>query len=321
LWRSIVEHRAAHIVVTPLQFSFLDSLDAVQRQPHALKTVALCGEKLEPRQLARWGTRHPPGQPRLLNMYGITETTIMSTVREITKEDLANPAMASRGVVGPPLPCAGFLVLHPRYHNPTPLGVRGELCLIGPVLSPGYLNDPAMTSKKFVRPPPSLRPLLPPGTRMYKSGDWAVATADGEVEVLGRIDLQMSVRGYRVEPAEVEAALCAQRGVRHAAVVQQLPPDLAVGVVAKDVLELVAFVILQPDATATAASVRDAASAALPAHMVPDHVILIDEFPLTHSGKVDKKALASGTLNVPSKREQPPRTRPNPTAPPKSFYP
>ncbi|MER5733128.1 amino acid adenylation domain-containing protein [Streptomyces sp. NPDC002138] len=196
--------------------------------PLALRHVVFGGEALEPGTLRDWAARHPDG-PRLVNMYGITETTVHVTAHTLGPADLAAPG----SVIGRPL---GDLAVHllDRRGEPVPPGVPGELCVGGPGLARGYLGRPGLTAERFVPSP------LGDGARLYRSGDLARRLPDGTLEYLGRMDQQVKVRGHRVELGEIEAELGAHPGVRHAAVLPGQAPDGATG--------LVAYLVPDPEA-------------------------------------------------------------------------
>jgi amino acid adenylation domain-containing protein/non-ribosomal peptide synthase protein (TIGR01720 family) len=241
----------------------------------ALRWVVFGGEALEPRSLAPWFARHGDRRPRLVNMYGITETTVHVTFRELAAEDVE----AGRGsVIGDGLPDLGVYLLDAAL-EPVPAGVPGELFVGGAGVARGYLGRPELTAERFVPDPFSAEP----GARMYRSGDRARLHA-GETEYLGRADQQVKVRGFRIEPGEIEAALATLPGVREAVVV---PRDEDGGLP-----RLVAYVAMDAaPGGGGAASLRAALAARLPGHMVPAAFVLLDALPLTPHGKVDRRAL------------------------------
>ncbi|WP_157011786.1 AMP-binding protein, partial [Mycobacterium celatum] len=173
-----------------------------------LKTVVLAGEALEPQRLRTWSDNHP-GLPRLINMYGTTETTVHASLREITPGDIDSPASP----VGVPLAHLGFFVLD-GWLRPVPAGVIGELYVAGAGLAYGYVRRAGLTSSRFVACPFGV-----PGQRMYRTGDLVRWDAAGQLSYLGRADEQVKIRGYRIELGEVQAALSALEGVDQAAVI------------------------------------------------------------------------------------------------------
>jgi len=237
----------------------------------ALRWVVFGGEALEPRTLAPWFARHGHARPRLVNMYGITETTVHVTLRALAPAD----AEAGGSMIGGALADLGVYLLD-GHLEPVPPGVPGELVVGGAGVARGYLRNPARTAERFVPDPFSGIP----GARMYRSGDRARRRADGEAEYLGRADQQVKVRGFRIEPGEIEAALLAHPGVREAVVVAREDEPGA--------RRLVAYVVA---ADADAASLRAGVAARLPDYMVPAAFVLLDALPLTAHGKVDRRAL------------------------------
>src|SRR4051812_34131812 len=174
----------------------------------ALRYVIFGGEALEPASLAPWLARHGDQKPRLINMYGITETTVHVTYRPLTEADLTG---GSR--IGRPIPDLAVHLLD-AFLRPVPLGVPGEIHVGGAGLAEGYLDRPALTAERFVPDPFS----GVPGARLYRSGDLARRRPDGDLEYLGRIDHQVKIRGYRIELGEIESALARHPAVREAVV-------------------------------------------------------------------------------------------------------
>ncbi len=182
--------------------------------PH-LRLVIFGGEALELQSLRPWFDRHGDEQPQLVNMYGITETTVHVTYRPLTVADLERTPAS---LIGGPIPDLQLYLLD-RYHRPVPAGVPGELYVGGAGVARGYLGRPDLTADRFVPDPFSRRP----GARLYKTGDLArylpTATEGAlELEYLGRIDHQVKIRGFRIELGEIEAALVAHPAVREAVV-------------------------------------------------------------------------------------------------------
>ena len=233
-----------------------------------LQTVVFGGEALEPSRLEPWLDNHP-GSPRLINMYGITETTVHASFRKIVYGDTANTASP----IGVPLPHLAFFVLD-AWLRPVPAGVVGELYVAGAGVGAGYWRRTGLTASRFVA-----CPFGAPGSRMYRSGDLACWGADGQLRYLGRSDEQVKIRGYRIELGEVQAALSALDGVEQAAVIarEDRPGDK----------RLVGYVT----GTADPAGVRTALAERLPSYMVPAAVVGLEALPLTVNGKLDKRAL------------------------------
>ncbi len=236
----------------------------------ALRQVIFGGEALEVTSLAPWFARFGDETPRLVNMYGITETTVHVTCRPIRAADLAG---AAKSPIGEPIPDLG-LVIFDEAMLPAPPGVAGELYVGGAGLASGYLGRPGLTAERFVPDP-----FGADGGRLYRTGDKAVRRADGGIDYLGRIDQQVKIRGFRIELGEVEAQLRAAPNVRDAAVIAR---DGAGGT------QLIAYVAPED---AGAASLKARLSAALPDYMVPSQIIGLPRLPLTENGKLDRRAL------------------------------
>ncbi|MFS4097109.1 non-ribosomal peptide synthetase [Streptomyces sp. AF1A] len=266
---------------TPSAFVHFAAVDA-RHEPDELplRAVVFGGEALESGTLASWFERHGDRSPRLVNMYGITET-IHVTIREMTGEDVRQ---GRRSPIGRPMPDMELYALD-ELLQPVPIGVTGELYVGGPGLARCYFGDPYKTADRFVPHPFADRP----GERLYKSGDLARITARGEFEYVGRADHQVKIRGYRIETGEVEAALLDHEDV-HAAVVRPQPGG-------DGEPRLYGYVTLEPGARTgdgpeeIALALRAHVADRLPAYMVPAAVVVLDALPLTVNGKVDRKRL------------------------------
>ncbi|WP_107436703.1 non-ribosomal peptide synthetase [Streptomyces sampsonii] len=278
----LAEERVTVLNQTPSAFGQLAEAEAERPAVGdrlALRYVVFGGEPLEPWRLATWLARHPGPAPRLVNMYGITETTVHVT------HHLVDPAAAASGpaggVIGSPLPDLRIRLLDAAL-RPVPDGVPGEMYVSGPGVADGYWHRPGLTAGRFVPDPDG-----PPGSRAYRSGDLARRLPGGALEYLGRADRQVKVRGHRVEPAEVEAALVALPGVRDAAVLltEYGPGDR----------RLVAHLVADPESAALA---PERAAAVLPAHLLPSVWATLDALPLTTNGKLDRRALLTAGHQV-----------------------
>ncbi|MDH1459526.1 non-ribosomal peptide synthase/polyketide synthase [Delftia tsuruhatensis] len=233
----------------------------------ALRQVIFGGEALEPESLRPWFDRFGDESPQLINMYGITETTVHVTYRQITKADLDG----GRSPVGVAIPDLGLYVLDGSL-NLLPQGVAGELYVAGEGLARGYLNRQGLTAERFVA-----NPFSETGERLYRTGDLVRWSAQGELEYLGRADQQVKIRGFRIELGEVQSQLLAQPEVREAVVL------------AKEGARLIAYVSLR-DAVEES-QIKQRLGHALPDYMVPSAIVVLDALPLTANGKVDRKAL------------------------------
>ncbi|MGW5388459.1 amino acid adenylation domain-containing protein, partial [Nocardia sp. NPDC003963] len=286
--------RAERVTVlnqTPSAFYQLAEADrtaAADAGPLALRYVIFGGEALELRRLADWVARHGDGSagrtrvidgretasPVLVNMYGITETTVHVSYRAL---DAAVVAEAAGSVVGRALAGLRTYVLDNRL-QPVPVGVPGELYVSGVQLSRGYLGRPDLSAARFVADP-----FGEPGTRLYRSGDVARWNRAGELEYLGRSDDQVKIRGFRIELGEIEDAVLALPGIAQGAVIvrEDRPGDQ----------RIVAYVVPEPGTEFDQDAVREGTAVRLPAYMVPTAVVALDRIPLTINGKLDRKAL------------------------------
>ncbi|HKH45903.1 MAG TPA: amino acid adenylation domain-containing protein, partial [Thermoanaerobaculia bacterium] len=256
----------------------------------ALRTVIFGGEALELASLAPWFERYGDERPRLVNMYGITETTVHVTGRPLSRRDVED----LRGsVIGRPIPDLSLRVLD-RDWTPQPIGVPGEIHVGGAGLALGYLGRPELTAARFVPDP-----FGGPGARLYRSGDLARTLPDGDLEYLGRIDQQVKIRGFRIELGEIETALAAQPEVREAVVLVRETAGER---------RLVAFLVM--DTEIDPGALRERLAAVLPEHMIPASFAVLPALPLTGNGKVDRKALLALEEEVPPARREivPPRT-------------
>ncbi len=263
---------------TPSAFcQLLRALEADPARPLALRTVMLAGEALEAATLTPWLALPVAAGARLVNLYGITETTVLISHREMTAADRGLP----RSRIGRPL---SHFSLHlvDRRGEPVPVGVPGEIAVGGAGVGRGYLGRPDLTAARFVPDPNA----AVPGARLYRTGDLGRRLAGGDVEFLGRIDHQVKVRGLRIELGEIEAALARQPGVHEAVVLARSDgSDGSVG-------SLVAYLTAAPGMPPPGhAALRAALGAELPDYMVPAAFVLLEKLPLTANGKVDRRAL------------------------------
>jgi amino acid adenylation domain-containing protein len=262
---------------TPSAFGPLSRLAAESPAgiPDSLRLVLFGGEALPVAALAPWFHRFGDAHPRLVNLYGITETTVHVTLQPIG----AGESVPFGSPVGRPIPDQTVHLLD-RFGNPVPLGVAGEIHVGGRGNTRGYLGRPALTAERFVPD----RFAEEPGARLYRSGDLARRLPDGRIEFLGRVDQQVKIRGFRIEPGEIEAALAAHPALREAVVAVHPAPS-------GDPL-LVAYVVpRQPAGGPPAGLLREHLAARLPAYMVPAVFVELPELPRTASGKIDRRAL------------------------------
>ncbi|HEV3050635.1 MAG TPA: amino acid adenylation domain-containing protein, partial [Longimicrobium sp.] len=241
--------------------------------PDSLREVITAGEQLRVTEpIRRWFARMPGCV--LVNQYGPSETHVVSA-RLLEGEPAGWPLLPS---IGAPVANTRLYVLN-QHLEPAPIGVPGELLLGGDAVARGYLERPSLTAERFVPDPFSTEG----GARLYRTGDRARWLAGGEVEYLGRTDEQVKVRGFRIEPGEVEAVLSDHAEVRQAVVVvrEDAPGDR----------RLVAYVVAADSAAVSAAELRAHLKGRLPEYMVPSAVVMLEALPLTPSGKVARRAL------------------------------
>ncbi|HSE15895.1 MAG TPA: non-ribosomal peptide synthetase, partial [Pyrinomonadaceae bacterium] len=251
--------------------------------------VIFGGEALELGCLRGWMERHGDEQPELVNMYGITETTVHVSYRRISRQDVEE--RANNSVIGVPIPDLDVYVLDGQGQL-APIGVPGELYVGGGGVARGYLHHPELTAQRFIPHPFSLEP----GARLYRTGDLARYLPEGELEYLGRIDNQVKIRGFRIELGEIEATLAEHPAVHEAVVVARadVPGDK----------RLVAYIVPSPFEIFDTNEVRGSLFQKLPAYMVPTSFVMLDELPLTPSGKLDRRALpAPEHSGIESERE------------------
>ncbi|QBC85670.1 amino acid adenylation domain-containing protein [Mycobacterium avium subsp. hominissuis] len=262
----LVAERVDVLSQTPSAFDALQRADSARRLNP--QTVIFGGEALIPHRLGGWLDGHP-ARPRLINMYGITETTVHASFREIVDGDIDGNVSP----IGMPLAHLGFFVLD-GWLRPVPAGVTGELYIAGAGVAAGYLGRPGLTASRFVA-----CPFGGAGERMYRTGDLARWGTDGQLHYLGRADQQVKIRGYRIELGEIQSALAELDGVEQATVIarEDRPGDK----------RLVGYVT----GTADPAQLRTALAERLPAYLVPAAVVAIDAMPLTPNGKLDTGAL------------------------------
>ncbi|MCP4157782.1 MAG: amino acid adenylation domain-containing protein, partial [bacterium] len=290
---------------TPSAFYNLINQELLQEKKELqIRYVIFGGEALTPGKLKQWQEKYP--ETRLINMFGITETTVHVTYKEITGETIRK----NRCNIGKPIPTLTTKILNTQ-QNHVPIGVPGELYVGGEGVARGYMNQPELTAEKFITT--NKYPLT--GTRLYRTGDQARYMQNGEMEYMGRLDHQVQLRGYRIELGEIESKLLTHKTVKEAVV-------LARGEDTGDKY-LCAYVVTthleptpleptpldldtgQEQGESLPQNLREYLAQKLPDYMVPAFILPLEHIPLTVNGKVDRRALpepvikATGTYVAP----------------------
>lgn len=266
------EQRITHAFVTPAALASVDDIGLDD-----LQVVLSGGDEVPTDLVRRWVGSDPAHAREFRVLYGPTETTIVATASQPVRA-------GQRSTIGHPMPGMQALVLDSRM-QPVPAGVAGELYVAGPALARGYLNRPGISASRFVA-----HPFGKAGQRLYRTGDVVRWGADGTLEFLGRNDFQVKINGFRVELGEIDAALGARSDVGFAVTLPHR--DEAIG------LRLVSYVVPAADAVISGEKLRALLAEALPSYMVPAAVMVIDEVPLTPSGKLDRTALPAPMITT-----------------------
>ena len=262
-------------------------LAAVQQTlPESLRVVSVGGEAVKPETLKLWqrcvkGLVNPP---QLLNGYGPTEATAITTYYELS-EFIANNPAASCVPIGTPIANVSTYILD-CHLQPVPIGVPGELHIGGIGLARGYLGRPEVTAEKFIPNPFSNEP----SARLYKTGDLARYLSDGSIEFLGRIDNQVKIRGFRIELGEIESAIAQHPTVGETVVMaREDVPDRKY---------LAAYIVPKQSSPIATGDLRGFLKEKLPDYMIPGALVMLDALPLTANGKVDRRALPTPELHL-----------------------
>jgi acyl-coenzyme A synthetase/AMP-(fatty) acid ligase/acyl carrier protein len=280
---ALASHDVTRIVLVPSLLSvILEEVPDLCRRAPRLKLWASTGEALSRELFDRFGASVPGGA--LLNLYGATE------VWDAAYHYAVDTGETEHVPIGKAVPNVRTLVLD-RHMNRLPEGIRGELYIGGASISRGYLNHPDLTAGRFIPDPTSSTP----GARLYKTGDLARLTAGGTVELLGRADQQVKVRGHRIDLVDVEAKLASHPSVKQVAVIKL-----------ED--ELIAFIVARDGNLPESSRLREFLRQSLPDAMAPAVFTLLDQLPQTISGKVDRRKLASMRVRQNATEFTPPRT-------------
>jgi len=261
---------------TPSAFSMLIQVEQnINPVPLSLRLVIFGGEALQYRKLVPWFQHHGDTTPQLVNMYGITETTVHVTYRPIKAEEAES---VQESLIGTPIPDMQLYLLD-AFGKPVAKGEIGELYVGGGGVTRGYLNRPQLNEERFI--PDSFA--QSPGARLYRSGDLARLRPDGEMVYLGRNDSQVKINGFRIELGEVEAAMANAPGVQQSCVVVHTDGN--------GNQRLAAYFVASAETAPTARALGEFFAGRLPAHMRPSSYTRLQELPLTVNGKLDQAAL------------------------------
>jgi amino acid adenylation domain-containing protein len=277
---------------TPSAFRQLQPL--LEQSPvEGLRAVIFGGEALELSSLRSWYERYGEDGPQMVNMYGITETTVHVTYRLLGPADVAS----GRGsLIGRRIPDLELYLLDER-QEPVPVGVAGELYVGGGGVARGYLNRAELTAQRFIPHPFS----TVAGERLYRTGDVGRYLADGDIEYLGRADQQVKIRGYRIETGEVAAALRSHETVAEAVV-------LAWSETGTGEQRLVGYVVPRDGGELQVAEMRSYLRERLPDYMVPAYLVQLESLPLTANGKLDRRQLPAPQTESLSRSYEAPTT-------------
>jgi amino acid adenylation domain-containing protein len=295
----LTRHKVTVLNQTPSAFRQLRSTIMARADPQALslRLIIFGGEALDLQDLRCWIECYGDEKPQLVNMYGITETTVHVTYRRLTAADTRS---ARGSVIGTPIPDWQVCLLD-KSRQLVPIGVPGEICVGGAGVARGYLRRPELTSQRFIFQRFDGRDAV----RLYRSGDLARWLPNGDLEYLGRIDEQVKIRGFRVELGEIEAVLRQHPAVQETVVtVRNNGPDDQ---------HLVAYVVLGQTGSSRDTGVKDLQQftrTRLPDYMVPATVVFLAGLRLTSNGKIDRKSLPEPDPSraEPGKTFIPPRT-------------
>lgn len=268
---------------TPSAFSMLVQLEqnGVSLPLH-LRFVIFGGEALQYRKLTPWFERHGDTAPQLINMYGITETTVHVTYRAIKAEEAES---VQESLIGEPIPDMQIYLLDAA-GKPVADGEVGEIYVGGGGVARGYHNRPQLNQERFIPDPFAAKP----GARLYRAGDLARLRPDGEMVYLGRNDSQVKINGFRIELGEVEAALAAVPGVQRSCVVAHADGD--------GNQRLAAYYVPASGAELTPRIFGEFFTEKMPAHMRPSSYTKLKELPLTVNGKLDAAALPAPSTDL-----------------------
>ena len=240
----------------------------------SLRAIVLSGEALVTRDLREWFDKHGDNGPMLISTYAITETGGQVALRRYQSQELQGAGARN---IGRPLADTPVWIMDERLQI-VPDGTAGELCVGGPGVARGYFNEPELTRERFVN-----LNLNGEWHRIYRTGDRAVRMPNSEIEFMGRGDAQLKVRGYRIEPGDIEACLAGHPGISEAAITLQQNDQQEP--------RLIAYLAARPGCNPTVSSLREHVQQSLPDYMMPATYVFIDHLPLSVNGKLDRSAL------------------------------
>lgn len=277
-WELVQRERVSVINQTPSAFhQLLQHLEGVSDQEisHRPRLIIFGGEALDNQDIQQWIQRYGEQQPRLVNMYGITETTVHVTYQELSASLVSE---GNRSIIGVPIPDLRLYILD-QWGQAVSVGCSGELYVGGAGVARGYLRRPELTAERFT---PDLFSGQA-GERLYRTGDLVCCREDGRLEYLGRVDHQIKLRGFRIEPEEIEALLREEEEVEDAVVIlkEDTPGEK----------RLVGYVVLGRGRMITMSELRERLKQKVPDYMVPANLIVLEYLPLTENGKLDRNAL------------------------------
>jgi amino acid adenylation domain-containing protein len=280
----LVSEKVTVLNQTPSAFQQLIAADRQFSNPAdlALRYVIFGGEKLHFQMLQPWMDRYGDLNPQLINMYGITETTVHVTYRPVTKADLQQD---NGSLIGQPIPDLEILLLDDHL-QPVPDGQPGEICVAGDGVARGYWKRETLTAERFVP-----HPTDPQRGKIYRSGDLARRLPNGDLEYLGRKDFQVKIRGFRIELGEIEARLLQHPQITAAVVLAKAHP-------VSGEQRLVAYLVTA--APVNVSDLREFLGKTLPDYMIPSAFVMLDALPLTANGKVDRAALPEPAKSRPN---------------------
>ena len=278
MMKQVMNHREINVIkLTPTHLKILQELEV---EHEVRPKILVCGGEALKRTLAMAIMEKFP-TVCFVNQYGPTETSIAVTYHICSRENMYQDVVH----IGQPLTNVEALVVD-EFGNVLPAGIPGELCIGGPVLANGYYRDPEKTQQKFVKHPAHGNGLV------YKTGDIVRINHDGNIEFLGRVDAQVKLRGYRIEPGEIESALMAMDQITIAAVIlkEEAENDY-----------LAAFYV--SDTELEHDQIKDFLSSKLPEFMVPSAFVQLEDLPVAATGKLDKKALQAIEVKISSSED------------------